>query len=369
MGIKNFGLPYTGSKSRIAPWLMEMLPNCESFVDVFAGGCAVSHAVILSGKAKMITMNDIQGDVVQLFLDALHGNLQKYKPYQWIDRRTFFEQKDNNPFIRLVYSFGNNTKNYLYSKEVEEYKHAVHLALTEDDWNLFNDLCPELAEKCKTELQNYPINHDDYSNSIDIRHLKFQKKCCEILREISGNNWDSDVIQQNPFYRASKKEWISHGKTGSKIVGARGNQELFSITRIEKIESIQVTQHLERVKRIQHLEAVKRIKTINNNNIINFPLINATSMDYRLLDIPSNSVVFCDPPYKDSDVKYNNLTFNHEEFYDWCLEKAKYNDVYVTEYNIEHPHFQLVGEKGRQISLNAQGSKGMKIEKLYKVRP
>ena len=85
--------------------------------------------------------------------------------------------------------------------------------------------------------------------------------------------------------------------------------------------------------------------------------------------IPSNSVVFCDPPYKDSEVKYNTTKFNHEEFYEWCLEKAKYNDVYVTEYNIEHPHFQLLGEKGRQISLNAQGNKGIKAEKLYKVMP
>lgn len=364
MSVRNFGLPYTGSKSRIAPWLMDMLPDCENFVDVFAGGCAVSHAMILSEKAKIITINDIKGDVIKLFLDALHGDLEKYNPYKWIDRTTFFEQKDNNPFIRLVYSFGNNGKNYLYSKEIEEYKHAVHLALTDDDWNSFNDLCPELAEKCKTELQNYPINHDDYSNSIEVRHLNFQKKCCETLREISENSWYSNVIQQNPFYRTSKKEWISHGKTGSKIVGARGNQEIFSITRIEKIAHTRVAQHLERVKRVQHLEAVNRIKTINN-----VPIINTSSVDYKLLDIPNGSVVFCDPPYKDSTVKYNNQKFNHEEFYEWCLEKAKYNQVFVTEYNIEHPHFHLIGEKGRQISFNSQGSKGMKIEKLYKVIP
>lgn len=205
MSTKNFGLPYTGSKSRIAPWLMEMLPDCENFVDVFAGGCAVSHAMLLYGKAKTITMNDLQGDVVQLFLDALHGNLEKYNPYQWIDRTTFFEQKDTNPFIRLVYSFGNNGKSYLYSREIEEYKHAVHLALLDDVWESFNELCPELSEKCKKELLKYPINDDDYSSSIEVRHLKLQKKCCEILREISGNNWFSDIIQQNPFYRASKK--------------------------------------------------------------------------------------------------------------------------------------------------------------------
>ena len=365
MGVKNFGLPYTGSKSRIAPWLMEMLPNCENFVDVFAGGCAVSHAVMLYGKAKTITMNDLQGDIPELFLDALHGDLEKYNPYKWVNRQTFFEQKENNPLIRLVYSFGNNGKNYLYSREIEEYKHAAHLVLTDDDWESFNALCPELAEKCKTALLKYPIITEKYSSSIDIRHSIFQKKCCEILREISGNNWYSDIIQQNPFYRASKKEWISHGKTGPKIVGSRGNQEVFSITRIEKIAHTQVAQHLEGIKRIQHIIN----DDINNNDINNNIIINTSSADYRLLDIPNNSVVFCDPPYKDSSIKYNNIKFNYEEFYDWCLEKAKCNDVYVTEYNIDHPHFQLIGEKGRQISFNSQGSKGIKIERLYKVMP
>lgn len=359
MSIRNFGLPYTGSKSRIAPWLMEMLPSCENFVDVFAGGCAVSHAVMLYGKAKTITMNDLQGDVVQLFLDALHGDLQKYNPYKWVDRTTFFEQKDKNPFIRLVYSFGNRGWTYLYSREIEEYKYAVHLALTENDWAALSELCPDLSERCKTELLNYPNDNDDYSSSIEIRHSIFKKKCCDLLRELSNNNWKADIIQQNPFYKmSSKKEWISHGKTGTKIVGVHGSTELFRIDRIKRIKQVEV------------LERTKRIKLITNDDIIsNNPVINTSSVDYKLLDIPNNSIIFCDPPYKDSDIKYNNTKFNHEEFYEWCLEKAKHNQVYVTEYNIDHSHFQLMGEKGRQISFNGQGSKGMKIEKLYKVIP
>ena len=68
-----------------------------------------------------------------------------------------------------------------------------------------------------------------------------------------------------------------------------------------------------------------------------------------------------------------NLALNGEayskSFYDWCIEKARNNQVYVTEYNINHPNFQLVGEKGRQVSLNSKGSKGIKVERLYKVVP
>ena len=143
----NYGLPYTGSKSRIAEWLVDKLPSCETFVDVFAGGCAVSDARMLHTKAKRFILNDLQGDVPKLFVDALKG----------------------------------------------------------------------------------------------------------------------------------------------------------------------------------------------------------------------------DPPYKDSKVKYDGRGFDHSAFYNWCVETAKTHPVYITEYQIDDPRFVCIGEKARQISLNGVGSKGKKVERLYRV--
>lgn len=33
-----YGVPYRGSKSRIAPWVVEHIPSAEVFVDLFGGG-------------------------------------------------------------------------------------------------------------------------------------------------------------------------------------------------------------------------------------------------------------------------------------------------------------------------------------------
>lgn len=44
----NYGLPYKGSKSAICDWLLKYLPDCDTFVDVFCGGCAVTHAMMLN---------------------------------------------------------------------------------------------------------------------------------------------------------------------------------------------------------------------------------------------------------------------------------------------------------------------------------
>ena len=56
---KAYGLPYMGSKNRIAEWVVENLPSAGTLVDLFAGGCAITHCAMLSGKFKHVIANDI----------------------------------------------------------------------------------------------------------------------------------------------------------------------------------------------------------------------------------------------------------------------------------------------------------------------
>lgn len=45
-----YGLPYRGSKSRIAADIVEHLPSGPALYDLFAGGCAVTHAAMIAGR-------------------------------------------------------------------------------------------------------------------------------------------------------------------------------------------------------------------------------------------------------------------------------------------------------------------------------
>ena len=56
-----YGIPYRGSKNKIAKDIIEMLPPGHRFVDLFAGGCAITHCGMLSGKWKEFLANDING--------------------------------------------------------------------------------------------------------------------------------------------------------------------------------------------------------------------------------------------------------------------------------------------------------------------
>lgn len=122
---KKYGLPYQGSKSKLAERIVALLPPATHLYDVFAGGCAITHAALLSGKFKEVHANDIT-DSVKLFEDALNGDIAKYEPERFRNREDFFAEKDSNPYVRIVWSFGNNQRCYLYSREIEPYKKAVH---------------------------------------------------------------------------------------------------------------------------------------------------------------------------------------------------------------------------------------------------
>lgn len=122
-----YGVPYEGSKNSIAKWVVETLPPGERLVDLFAGGCAVTHCAMLSGKWEEFLVNDIN-NTPQLFLDAIHGKLRDRT--EWISREWFFLLKDSDPFVRQCWSFGNGGNSYLYSRDLEAYKEAVHMELT-----------------------------------------------------------------------------------------------------------------------------------------------------------------------------------------------------------------------------------------------
>lgn len=130
----NYGIPYKGSKSKIAQQIINCIPSAENFYDLFCGGGAITHCAILEGRWKNYVLNDISDGVTKLFVDAISG---KYKnENRFISREQFYEQKDKDAFIRYIWSFGNNGRDYMYGKNVEEIKRLGHNAV------VFNDIEP-----------------------------------------------------------------------------------------------------------------------------------------------------------------------------------------------------------------------------------
>ena len=106
-------------------------------------------------------------------------------------------------------------------------------------------------------------------------------------------------------------------------------------------------------------------ESINNieNQIQNLLDVNFYLSDYDKLEIPKNSVIYCDIPYFDC-TKYVGSVFNHNSFYDWAEQKSKEgNKVFISEYWMPEDRFTKIWQK--QIKSNLSTKTQNKIESLF----
>ena len=108
--------------------------------------------------------------------------------------------------------------------------------------------------------------------------------------------------------------------------------------------------------------AVKQQKLLNKNILF-------TNKDYRDVDIPNNSTVYCDIPYKDTG-KYTAVSnFNHEEFYNWCrcVKSDKNLTIYISEYDMPED-FECVWQKEIRVQQAKLNNSTLATEKLFKLK-
>lgn len=83
--------------------------------------------------------------------------------------------------------------------------------------------------------------------------------------------------------------------------------------------------------------------------------------DYRELDVPKNSLIYCDPPYQ-KGIGYES-DFDHCIFWDWVREKSKNNIVLVSEYEAPSD-FKVVWKQQVKTHMNNR-NKIDRVEKLF----
>ena len=254
----NYGLPYQGSKSVIAPWVISCLPPGDTLVDLFYGGCAVTDAAMRAHRYKHFIINDISAMMPSTFVKALKGGFRGED--RWIDRETFFRLKDTDPYVALCFSFSNNRKNYAYGKPVEPYKKALHYAIVFDDWDPLKELCPDVIDAAYSAL-----------NGVSDRYER-RSRCLAV----------------------TEKKRVAD-------VGIQDSKKLENLNCLGRLQSLQ---RLERLESLQRLESLD-LKTYNE--------------DYSKVPIPDGSIVYCDPPYKGT--RPYLCDFDSDSFYHWALTR------------------------------------------------
>ena len=88
---------------------------------------------------------------------------------------------------------------------------------------------------------------------------------------------------------------------------------------------------------------------------------------YDKLEIPNNSIIYCDIPYKDTKQYSSSKNFNHNNFWNWAREKSQDgHEVFISEYNAPDD-FECIWQMEVTNSMNT--TKTYKpIEKLFKYK-
>ncbi len=192
-----YGMPYRGSKNSIAAEIISVLPPAKHFYDIFGGGGAMTHAAALSGKYQYIHYNELNPLICKGFKMAVNGEFKNER--RWISREYFNAHKGDDPYVAICWSFGNNLRSYLYSKELEPIKKAVHYARIYNSYCLLHELGiaepsraePSRAEPSRAEHIERLIRlreiGDAPGDGVSLQHV-WNRDRLLALQEFTGNN-------------------------------------------------------------------------------------------------------------------------------------------------------------------------------------
>ena len=359
-----YGLPYKGSKNKLAERIVSLLPKRTHLIDLFCGGCAVSHAALLRNKYEHIHINDINWMCPTLFIDALNGKYQNET--RWISREDFFRLKDTDPYVAVVWSFGNNLRDYLYSKEIEPLKKAIHYAIFFRDYSLGKELGYDLSfiEPISDIQRRYAAVKRYFSQFGHFQQQSFERGA------------ESSRLQSTEAYERLSTNLQSYGgqiasvrlETIERLTNVRQNFN----TKNAAAESVGFKKknrqgelcNGERANCIAQI-AIPRATAIPAEKFGGegqFSHITSSVLDYQQVTIPDDSVIYCDIPYEDTNVYNKAEGFNYERFYDWCEHQTQ--PVFISSYQMPDDRFDCIEEFSHRSTLSATAN-NLVTERIY----
>lgn len=309
-------IPYQGSKNLIARRLMdkmlEIKPNARYFVDLFGGGGAMTSEALSRGL--LTSYNELDTGIYQVFKHCITSGIPK-DWRRWISREEFKSLKDENTTyayaMRIVWSFGNKGKDYLFSKEKEVWKKQGHEFLL----NPLDNPMPYYEEKLGAlrAYQELPSYLNDFP-LIKPRLLEFVNLILKMEAIAVGGLLTSPV--QDKWLKMSIKELrgIKHREIIDDINSYNPNvpKKKYRNPELKQLEQLQQLQQLEQLERLERLERLQQLERFK----IDFS--NLSYSDFDLSKYPKDeTIIYCDPPYLNT-IGYS-LDFNFEAFKEWAL--------------------------------------------------
>ena len=425
---KNYGLPYMGSKNKLAEEIVNFLPQKKVLVDLFGGGGAISVCASQSGKYEKIIYNELNSLISETFQKAINGDYENER--RWVSREEFEKLKKTDGYVAICFSFSNNCNTYMYGPKIEPYKRAYHYAIIFDDFGPFNELfddettekikksvegitdlkdrrikfshalgdyilslekCEPLENKEKLDTVKYTVDaHPTYIGHVS-QHLQYKERFDLLKHTINmygtPRNMCSNLERQERISTLKHTMSVKNETRGSGSATQHIEcQEKFDLLKRTICGKIHSNENLERQERISTLKHTMNMYALENcglgrdsithgigstfqNRVLKESPIEVFNKDYADVELPSpeDCVIYCDIPYENT-ASYTTGNFDYKRFYKWCQEKtAEGYQIFVSSYELPEDLFISVWEKQRHSKATIGSGKHV-VEKIYIVR-
>lgn len=351
-----YGLPYKGSKNKLAERIVSLLPKRTHLLDLFCGGCAVSHAALLRNKYEHIHINDINWMCPTLFINALNGKYQNET--RWISREDFFRLKDTDPYVAVVWSFGNNMRDYLYSKEIEPLKKAIHYAIFFRDYSLGKELGYDLSfiepisdiQRRYAAVKRYFSQFGRFEQQSFERRQRVATNCKLNTLRGEGQNY-RDCRVQRPTEELIRLE--NAEKWNTRAIFQKKNTNAQANSNQEKDATA--------LHRMQYRERQLSLPKNSGGQLKN---ITSSVLDYQQVAIPDDSVIYCDIPYEGTKgyLEKDSGGFDYERFYEWCEHQTQ--PIFISSYQMPEDRFDCIEEFSHRSTLSST-TNNLVTERIY----
>lgn len=242
--MKKLGLPYMGSKRRLSKEIVDHIltahPNTKYVWDLFGGGGSISFEFLQRKQIERVVYNELNTGVVELLRKIKNDGVTP-DFYRWVDRETFHAHKYDDDWFgglcKVVWSFGNGQRNYLFGKHIEETKRQAH---------------EFVVNGTPFELDGVSFNAL-HGSTINERRLSFRR-----------------------------------------IVAA--NKKRFDLQQLERLQQLEQLEHLLRLERLQQLQQLQQLQRLQQLEILN-----QSAFDVVIDTPIEETIIYLDPPYKDTE--------------------------------------------------------------------
>ena len=358
---RNYGIPYMGSKNRIAKKIIDFLPSGETLVDLFGGGGAITDCANESNKWEHIIYNELNELPYKCFLKALRGEYENED--RWISRQDFINLKDTDEYVACCFSFGNNFRSYMYNEKIEPYKRAYHYAVVLGDFQPLS----ELFDKETVDMLKKGVKGETDKKQ---RRLKFARV---LGKYIIGLSKEAEVRKTVQPFETCVVNVLQNYQRKERLDSLKKSVNVFETCVVNVLQNYERKERLDLLKKsvnvfethigdvLENKECKERLDSLKKEQVGNITFFNN---DYRDVPIPKNAVIYCDIPYKNTGT-YNKESFDYESFYSWCEEKQRQGyKVYISEYAMPEDRFECVKEIN-STSCFSQTKKSHIIEKIF----